>query len=104
MAHPERVPPRCAARLVRSYVTAPAFEEANAAMRAAVFSGIERIDAPVTLAWAELDRLVAEPRGGVPGARRVILRRLRSHPHLGRPAAGQPRAARGSPVRERPAA
>ena len=74
VAHPERVPPRCAARLVRSYVSAPAFEEANAAMRAAVFAGIERIDAPVTLAWAELDRLVAEPRAGVPGASRVILR------------------------------
>jgi pimeloyl-ACP methyl ester carboxylesterase len=74
VARPERVPPHCAARLVRSYVTAPAFEEANAAMRAAVFSGIERIDVPVTLAWAELDRLVAEPRGGVHGARRVVLR------------------------------
>jgi pimeloyl-ACP methyl ester carboxylesterase len=74
VGHPERVPPDSAARLVRSYLTAPAFEEANAAMRAAVFAGIERIDAPVTLAWAELDRLVAEPRGGVPGARRVVLR------------------------------
>jgi pimeloyl-ACP methyl ester carboxylesterase len=74
VAHPERVPPHSAARLVRSYVTAPAFEEANAAMRAAVFSGIQRIDVPVTLAWAELDRIVAEPRGGVRGARRVVLR------------------------------
>ena len=73
VGHPERVPPECAARLVRSYVTAPAFEEANAAMRADVFKGIEHIDAPVTLAWAELDRLVAEPRGGVRGARRVVL-------------------------------
>jgi pimeloyl-ACP methyl ester carboxylesterase len=74
VGHPERVPPGSAARLVRSYVTAPAFEEANAAMRAAVFAGIDRIAAPVTLAWAELDRLVAEPRGGVDGARRVLLR------------------------------
>jgi pimeloyl-ACP methyl ester carboxylesterase len=74
VARPERVPPRSAARLIRSYVTAPAFEEANAAMRATVFSGIDRIDAPVTLAWAELDRIVAEPRGGGHGARRVLLR------------------------------
>ena len=74
VAHPERVPPAAAVRLVRAYVTAPAFEDANAAMRATVFSGIEAIDVPVTVAWAELDRLVAEPRGGVPGARRVVLR------------------------------
>lgn len=74
VAHPERVPPDHAARLVRAYVTAPAFEGANAAMRAAVFSGLDRIAAPVTLAWAEHDRLVREPRRGVPGARRVELR------------------------------
>ena len=58
---------------MRAYVTAPGFEGANAAMRAAVFSGIEQIDAPVTLAWGELDRLVAPPRAGVPGARSVLL-------------------------------
>ena len=46
VGHPERVPPRDAARLVRSYVTAPAFEGANAAMRAVVFSGVEQIRAP----------------------------------------------------------
>src|SRR3954447_3216186 len=32
---PERVPPRAAARLVRSYVTAPAYEAANLALRSA---------------------------------------------------------------------
>jgi pimeloyl-ACP methyl ester carboxylesterase len=74
VGHPERVPPGAAARLVRSYVTSPGFEGANAAMRAAVFSGVERIGVPVTLAWAELDRLVAPPRQMVPGWRRVVLR------------------------------
>ncbi len=62
VGHPERVPPAAAARLVRSYVTAPGFEAANAAMRADVFSGVEQIEVPVTLAWGELDRLVRRPR------------------------------------------
>lgn len=73
VGHPERVPVAAAARLVRAYVTATAFEGANAAMRAAAFSGLDQIDVPVTLAWGELDRLVVEPRGGVPGARSVRL-------------------------------
>ena len=104
VGHPERVPPACAARLVRSYVTAPAFEEANAAMRATVFSGIERIDAPVTLAWAELDRLVAEPRGGVPGARRVLLAGCGHIPTWDDPPQVTRVLLEASPVRERPAA
>jgi len=74
VAHPERVPPRAAARLVRSYVTAPGFDAANTAMRAGMFSGIEEIDVPVTLAWGELDRLVAPPRERPAGSRAVLLR------------------------------
>ena len=62
IGHPDRVPPRAAARLVRSYVTSPGFDAANAAMRADVFSGADQIDAPVTLAWGELDRLLRRPR------------------------------------------
>ena len=73
-ARPERVPPDAAARLVRAYLTSPGFERANAAMRSAVFGGMDEIRAPVTLAWAEHDRLVAEPGDGVPGARRRWLR------------------------------
>jgi pimeloyl-ACP methyl ester carboxylesterase len=68
------VSPRAATRLVRAYVTAPAFEAANAAMRSAVFEGIEAISAPVTLAWAEHDRLVARPQKRPAGARMVTLR------------------------------
>ena len=72
-------PPRARAarrrrsRLVRSYVTSPGFEGANAAMRAAVFSGVEQIRVPVTLAWAELDRLVRRPRETAPGWRTLVL-------------------------------
>jgi pimeloyl-ACP methyl ester carboxylesterase len=74
VGHPERVPPAAAWRLVRSYVTSPGFEGANVAMRAAVFSGVEQIRVPVTLAWAELDRLVRRPRETVPGWRTLVLR------------------------------
>jgi pimeloyl-ACP methyl ester carboxylesterase len=73
-ARPERVPPDAAARLVRAYLTSPGFERANAAMRSAMFGGMDEIRAPITLAWAEHDRLVAEPGDGVPGARRRWLR------------------------------
>jgi pimeloyl-ACP methyl ester carboxylesterase len=73
VGHPDRVPPAAATRLVRSYVTSAGFEGANAAMRAAVFSGVEQIRVPVTLAWAELDRLVRRPRETVPGWRTLVL-------------------------------
>lgn len=74
VGHPERVPPRAAARLVRSYVTAPAYESANLAMRSAVFSGAERIEVPVTLAWGSLDRLVSPPRQQPAGWATRVLR------------------------------
>jgi pimeloyl-ACP methyl ester carboxylesterase len=74
VGHPELVPPRAAARLVRSYVTAPAYGAANAAMRSAVFSGAERIEVPVTLAWGSLDRLVAPPRRTPAGWATRVLR------------------------------
>jgi pimeloyl-ACP methyl ester carboxylesterase len=73
VARPERVPPYAAARLVRSYITSPGFEGANTAMRAEIFSGAEDIRVPVTLAWAEHDRLVARPRTKVPDWRTVTL-------------------------------
>jgi pimeloyl-ACP methyl ester carboxylesterase len=74
MVHPERVPPDAATRLVRSYVTAPGYEAASAAMRAAVFDGIEQISEPITLAWAERDRVVSRPRSTPPNVRTVTLR------------------------------
>jgi pimeloyl-ACP methyl ester carboxylesterase len=74
VGHPDRVPPDAAARLVRSYLTAPGYDGANAEMRAATFTGVEDIRVPVTLIWAELDRLVRRPDGTVEDWRTVLLR------------------------------
>jgi pimeloyl-ACP methyl ester carboxylesterase len=73
VARPERVPPYAATRLVRSYLRSPGYEGANSAMRAEVFAGVEDIRVPVTLAWAEHDRVVARPRARVPDWRTVVL-------------------------------
>jgi pimeloyl-ACP methyl ester carboxylesterase len=62
VAHPERVPARDAAVLVRSYATAPGFRSVNAAMRAGVFTALNEIRVPVTLVWPEHDRLIVRPR------------------------------------------
>ena len=62
IAHPERVPAAAAYRLVHSYATAPGFVRANAEMRRTLFEGFDQIRVPITLAWAERDRLVSPPR------------------------------------------
>jgi len=74
IANPERVPTDAAARLARAYVTAPGYDAANAAMRADVFEGFERIGVPVTLAWGDRDRVVSPPRSTPAGIRTVVLR------------------------------
>ena len=66
VARPERVPAADAYRLVRAYALSPGFDRANAEMRRTLFSGLEDIRVPVTLAWAEFDRSVSRPRRGVP--------------------------------------
>jgi pimeloyl-ACP methyl ester carboxylesterase len=73
VAHPERVPPEAAARLVRSYVTSSGYESANMAMRSEVFSDFENVRVPVTLAWGDRDRLVRQPRETVPDWRTIVL-------------------------------
>ena len=73
VAHPERVPPEAAARLVHSYLTSSGYEGADAAMRTAVFSGFEDIRVPVTLAWGDLDQIVRRPRETVPEWRTIML-------------------------------
>lgn len=73
MAHPERVPAAGAYRLVKAYALSPGFTRANAEMRGTVFSGLERIDVPVTLAWCDRDRLVARPGRELPGIRVLSL-------------------------------
>jgi pimeloyl-ACP methyl ester carboxylesterase len=62
-AHPERIPPAAARDLVLGWLGGKGYDAANRAMRTHVFdpSGYPR-DVPVTIAWAELDRLVGPPR------------------------------------------
>ncbi len=71
--HPERIPRAAALRLVRAYADAPGFDAANTAMRAGRFTGLAEIGVPLTLAWAEHDRLVGRPRSVPAGAREVRL-------------------------------
>jgi len=73
VAHPERVPPEAAARLVRSYVTSSGYESANVAMRSEVFSDFENVRVPVTLAWGDQDKLVRRPRETVADWRTIVL-------------------------------
>ena len=72
-AHPERIPPPEARRLIRAYATAPGFDAVNDAMRAGTFTGLDRMPVPTTLAWPEFDRLVGPPRSIPPGIRTEIL-------------------------------
>ena len=73
MAHPERVPPASAYRLVRAYACSPGFERANAEMRKTLFTGFEEIDAPISLAWSDRDRLVSPPKGLPEGVQTAVL-------------------------------
>ena len=47
---------------------APGFDDANAAMRAGRFTGLDEIAVPLTFAWPEHDRLVGRPKR-LPAAR-----------------------------------
>lgn len=62
MVHPERVPYRAAVRIGRAYAGAPGFTEVQNAMRTRRLEDGEGIEVPVTLAWAEHDRLLAPER------------------------------------------
>lgn len=62
VAHPERVPAADAAHLARAWALAPGFTAASRAMRAGRFTGLERLEVPVTLVWPDHDRLVRRPR------------------------------------------
>jgi len=74
IAHPERVPAAAAYRLVRSYATAPGFARANAEMRRTLFEGFDEIAVPITMAWAEHDRLVSPPRSLPANVNTALLR------------------------------
>ncbi len=55
---PERLTPGEAEAIARAYVTAPAYDEASALMRAGKVEDLKGIKVPITLAWAEHDSLV----------------------------------------------
>jgi pimeloyl-ACP methyl ester carboxylesterase len=55
---PERLRPGEAEAIARAYVTAPAYEQASALMRAGRIEELKSIKVPITLAWAEHDNLV----------------------------------------------
>ena len=73
LAHPEKVPPAAAYRLVRAYALAPGFDRANREMRSALFEGFDRIHVPVTLAWADRDRSVYPPEHVPPEVHTEVL-------------------------------
>jgi pimeloyl-ACP methyl ester carboxylesterase len=56
--HPERLSPGEAQAIAEAYVTAPAYDEASALMRAGRVEELKGIKTPITLAWAEHDTLV----------------------------------------------
>ncbi len=56
--HPERLSPGEAEAIAKAYVTAPAYDEASALMRAGRVEDLKGIKTPITLAWAEHDTLV----------------------------------------------
>ena len=61
-AHPGRIPAREGRKLVLGWIDAGGYGAANRAMRTHVFDPAGYPEIPVTLAWGELDRLVAPPR------------------------------------------
>jgi pimeloyl-ACP methyl ester carboxylesterase len=73
--NPETVPGPEAARMAKAYAYSSAFVEASLAMRRGVITDLERVHAPVTIAWAEFDRLITPPPPGrIPaGVRQLTL-------------------------------
>jgi pimeloyl-ACP methyl ester carboxylesterase len=62
-AHPGNIPPGAGRELVLGWIDADGYDGANKAMREHVFEPAGYpADVPVTIAWAELDRLVGPPR------------------------------------------
>lgn len=79
MAHPERISPADAAASARALAFAPWFDATLPSLHAREFAGGDDIQAPVTIAWGERDRLLL-PRQArraaaqIPRARMVTLR------------------------------
>lgn len=74
MVHPERLGYRAAVRIARAYVGIRGYVAAQDAMRARRLEDGDGIDVPVTLAWADQDRLVGPHRVALTPTRTVVLR------------------------------
>jgi len=79
LAKPQRIPVEDAAPNVRALAEAPWFDETLVAITSDTFTGGEQIQVPVTIAWAERDRLLLPrqaPRAAraVPSAKMLTLR------------------------------
>lgn len=61
-ARPAQIPAGIGRQLVLGWIDASGYDGANKAMRTHVFEPSGYPEIPVTLAWGELDRLVAPPR------------------------------------------
>ncbi len=61
-ARPERIPPIDGRALVLGWIDSIGYEATNRAMRSQVFDPAGYPEIPVTLAWSQLDRIVAPPR------------------------------------------
>ncbi|HEX3736254.1 MAG TPA: alpha/beta fold hydrolase, partial [Solirubrobacterales bacterium] len=62
-AHPERIPADLGRKLTLGWMDADGYDGANKAMREHIFEpATYPAEVPVTIAWAELDRLVGPPR------------------------------------------
>lgn len=75
MARPEHVPAKAGRAMILGWIDAPGYDAANHEMRSGIFDPAGFPDVPVTLAWAEHDRLVAPPRPTQfpPGTRYLVL-------------------------------
>jgi len=62
-AHPERIPPDAGRELVLGWLDSNGYDGANRAMRTHIFDPADYPEqVPVTIAWAEHDRLVGPPK------------------------------------------
>lgn len=76
VGRPERVPREEGLRMIGDWIDAPGYAASNQEMRRHVFEDPESVRVPVTIAWGELDRLVAPPKRHrrPPATRFVVLR------------------------------
>lgn len=74
MVHPERLGYRAATRIATAYAGSPGYVAVQNAMRAHRLEDGDGIEVPVTLAWADHDRLVGPERVPLTPTRTVHLR------------------------------